>query len=43
MINFNEMVVFVKVVEAKTFTAAAKNLGIPKSTVSRQVAQLESR
>ncbi|MCP3871067.1 MAG: LysR family transcriptional regulator [Gammaproteobacteria bacterium] len=30
-------------VEAKTFTAAAKNLGIPKSTVSRQVAQLESR
>lgn len=43
MMDFNEMVIFVKVVEAKTFTAAANQLGLPKSTVSRKISQLESR
>ncbi|MCW8906131.1 MAG: LysR family transcriptional regulator [Sedimenticola sp.] len=43
MLDFNEMVVFVKVVEAGNFTAAAKQLGMPKSTVSRKISQLESR
>src|SRR5687767_2518928 len=33
--------VFVKVVELEGFTAAAKALGLPKSSVSRSVAQLE--
>lgn len=33
--------VFVKVVELESFTAAASALGLPKSSVSRSVAQLE--
>lgn len=43
MLDFNEMVMFVKVAEAGSFTAAATNLGLPKSTVSRKISQLESR
>jgi DNA-binding transcriptional LysR family regulator len=43
MLDFNEMVIFVKVVEAKNFTAAATLLGMPKSTVSRKISQLETR
>ncbi|WP_051302725.1 LysR family transcriptional regulator [Sedimenticola selenatireducens] len=43
MLDFNEMVIFVKVVEAQGFTAAATNLGLPKSTVSRKISELESR
>lgn len=43
MLDFNEMVIFVKVVEAGNFTAAAGNLGLPKSTVSRKIGQLETR
>ncbi|HEX9672267.1 MAG TPA: LysR family transcriptional regulator [Burkholderiales bacterium] len=35
------MMVFAKVVEAKSFSAAAQRLGISKSSVSKQVAQLE--
>lgn len=37
----DETHVFVRVVEAGSFTAAARRLGMPKSTVSRQVARLE--
>ncbi|MEQ1566498.1 MAG: LysR family transcriptional regulator [Myxococcota bacterium] len=37
------MQVFVKVIELGGFTAAARELGVPKSTVSRQVARLEDR
>jgi len=41
--DLNDIVVFTKVVETKSFTGAAEQLGLPKSTVSRKVAQLEER
>jgi len=41
--DLNEMVVFARVVQARSFTAAARTLGMPKSTVSRKVAELEDR
>lgn len=41
--DLNEIVVFAKVVETRSFTAAAQALGLPKSTVSRKVSQLEER
>ena len=37
------MLVFARVVQAGSFTAAAAGLGMPKSTVSRKVAELEER
>src|SRR5438552_17456575 len=37
------MLVFTRVVQAGSFTAAATALGIPKSTVSRKVSELEER
>jgi DNA-binding transcriptional LysR family regulator len=43
VINLNEIVVFARVVQAGSFAAAAKALGMPKSTVSRKVADLEER
>jgi DNA-binding transcriptional LysR family regulator len=42
-VDLNEMVVFAKVVETGSFTAAAAALDLPKSTISRKVAQLEER
>jgi DNA-binding transcriptional LysR family regulator len=39
--DLNHLAVFVRVVEAQSFTAAARALGLPKSTVSRRVSQLE--
>jgi len=41
--DLNDIVVFTKVVETKSFTGAADALGLPKSTVSRKLAQLEER
>ncbi|MCA9676108.1 MAG: LysR family transcriptional regulator [Kofleriaceae bacterium] len=41
--DLNEIVVFVQVVEAGSLTAAARALRLPKSTVSRKLAQLEAR
>ena len=41
--DLNEIAIFVKVVDAGSFTGAAKNLGLPKSTVSRKITQLEER
>src|SRR4029450_5758245 len=41
--DLNDIVVFTKVVETKSFTGAAEQLGPPKSTVSRKLAQLEER
>jgi DNA-binding transcriptional LysR family regulator len=39
--NLNTLVVFAKVVEANSFSAAARRLQMPISTVSRRVAELE--
>lgn len=39
--DLNRVSAFVRVVQDGTFTAAAKTLGLPKSSISRSVAQLE--
>lgn len=39
--DLNAMVIFVKVVQAGSFIGAARALDVPKTTVSRKVAQLE--
>ena len=41
MIDLNDITVFARVVEAGSFTAAARLLGMPKATVSRRIAALE--
>jgi DNA-binding transcriptional LysR family regulator len=41
--DLNEMLVFARVVRAGSFTTAAHELGMPKSTVSRKVSELEER
>ena len=41
--DLNEMLVFARVVQAGSFTGAAARLGMPKSTVSRKVSELEER
>lgn len=41
--DLNEAAVFVKVVEAGSFSAAARLLGLPTSTVSTRIARLERR
>jgi DNA-binding transcriptional LysR family regulator len=41
--DLNEMLVFARVVQAGSFTSAAAKLGMPKSTVSRKVSELEAR
>lgn len=41
MVDLNEISVFARVVEAGSFSEAARQLGLPKSTVSRKVAALE--
>src|SRR5438552_12195282 len=39
--DLNHVAVFARVVELESFTAAAKQLGLPKSSVSRTVTRLE--
>jgi DNA-binding transcriptional LysR family regulator len=39
--DIKNLLVFVRVVQTGSFTKAAKSLNMPKSTVSRQVAELE--
>src|SRR5690349_2158359 len=39
--DLNHIAVFVRVVELESFTAAARALGLPKSSVSRTVTRLE--
>lgn len=41
--DFNETAVFVKVVQAGSFSAAARQLGLPISTISTRVSRLEKR
>ncbi len=41
--DFNEAAVFVRVVQAGSFSAAARQLGLPTSTISTRVARLEKR
>jgi len=41
--DYNEAAVFVKVVQAGGFSAAARQLGLPTSTVSTRVSRLEHR
>jgi DNA-binding transcriptional LysR family regulator len=41
--DLNDIEVFTKVVEERSFTGAGKRLGMPRSTVSRRVAELERR
>ena len=41
--DLNEMLVFARVAQTGSFTTAAAELGMPKSTVSRKVTELEAR
>jgi DNA-binding transcriptional LysR family regulator len=41
--DFNDTLMFVKVVEKGSFTAAALALGVPKATLSRKITELEQR
>ena len=43
MIDLNELSVFVRVAQHGSFSAAARSLGMPVSTVSRRVSDLEER
>lgn len=43
MHDFNAALLFVRVVEAGSLRGAARALGVPKSTVSRKLAELEAR
>ncbi len=42
-VDLNEALLFARVAELGSFTGAARALGLPKSTVSRKVAELETR
>jgi DNA-binding transcriptional LysR family regulator len=42
-VDLEAILVFTRVVQGGSFTAAAKALGMPKSTVSRKLAELETR
>lgn len=43
MENLSAMIVFARVVEARGFSAAARQLGVSKSTVSKHISRLEDR
>jgi len=40
--NFNDLHIFVQAVNSGSFAAAARHLGVPKSTISKRVAELEA-
>src|ERR1700722_7948502 len=42
MLDLNDLRVFERVASLRSFSAAARALGLPKSSVSRSVARLES-
>jgi len=41
VIDINAMLLFAKVVEAQSYSKAARDAGIPKSTISRKISQME--
>jgi DNA-binding transcriptional LysR family regulator len=41
--DFNDLYYFVQVVEHKGFAAAARKIDVPKTKLSRRIAQLEDR
>ncbi|MCB9558146.1 MAG: LysR family transcriptional regulator [Deltaproteobacteria bacterium] len=41
--DLNEILVFAKVVQSGSFIGASRDLGMPKSTVSRKISELEER
>jgi DNA-binding transcriptional LysR family regulator len=43
MVDLNEMILFARVVSRGSFTEAARELGVPASTLSRKVSTLEER
>ncbi|PLY15977.1 MAG: LysR family transcriptional regulator [Sedimenticola sp.] len=43
MIDLNDMLIFVKVVDSGSFSGAAQAIGIPKSTMSRRISNLETQ
>src|SRR6185437_14183784 len=43
MTDLNELQIFVQLAQTRSFTAAARLLDLPKSSVSRSLARLESR
>src|SRR6516164_6199604 len=43
MTDLNSLVIFAKVVEANSFSEAARRLNVPISTVSRRIAELEGQ
>src|SRR5262245_46649202 len=43
MLDLNDVALFIHVVRAGSFAAAARRLGLPSNTVSRRVQQLEER
>ncbi len=43
MIDLNAMMLFARVVEAQSYTRAAREMGIPKSTISRKISQIEEQ
>jgi DNA-binding transcriptional LysR family regulator len=43
MADLNALLIFAKVVEAESFSEAARRLGMPTSTISRKVAELEDQ
>ena len=42
MLDLNQLAIFIRVVDEGSFTAAGKSLQVPKSRISRMVADLES-
>ena len=43
MADLNSLMIFARVVEANSFSEAARRLKMPTSTVSRRVAELEDQ
>jgi DNA-binding transcriptional LysR family regulator len=42
MLNLNDLILFVRAVDSGGFAAAGRRLGLPKSTISKRVAELEA-